>query len=205
MSSYLRGITLLLAGPSQSGKTSFLRYLRYGRLSPELRHGTTLGDTPTAPLTVTMDQDQRLQLHVRRSLDPPGQAGAKGHADLMEEKRPHAILLILDSTSPSADLRDWTSRFCRHAERVFLESLGYRKELRSIIVCLNKFDKKRGRQYFSARRDAVQTCLRDGLANALGRERVDTIQILPCVSVRTSQYGTQLIDDVIAELAMQVK
>ena len=152
-----------------------------------------------------MGQDQRLQLHVRTSVDPPGQVGALAHANLIKKERPDAILLVLDSTAPSADLSDWTSKFCRHAERVFLESLGYREELRSFIVCLNKMDKKRGRQYFSARRNAVRTCLEDGLANTLGKDRVDSIQILPCVSVRNSQYGTQLIDDVIAELAIQVK
>ena len=202
----IRGITLLLIGPSGAGKTAFFDYLNYGLLLPESEHVTTVQARSSGPLALSIGKDARLKLRVRRSTDPPGQHGPMAHADLIGAKRPHAVLLILDSTAPVPDLKAWVSEFCKHAERVFGQSSAHKRKIRSFIVCLNKADKSRSPQHFSARHRAVRECLVEGLAAALGNHYVQSIPILRCVSVLTSQdKPTLLIDTAIAKLALQVR
>ena len=200
-----RGITLLLVGPSGSGKTTFFEYLHYGILSPESQHLTTVETTWSKPVSLPIGQNEHLKLHVRRTLDTPGQYGANAHANLIDEVRPHAVLLILDSTARVVDLRDWTRDFCVHADRVFRRHPARKRKIRSLVVCLNKADKENGARYFPTRSHAVRACLVDGLTPTLGAHRVQSIPILRCVSVLTSQHGSRFIDAAIAKLAMQVK
>ena len=197
------GITLLLVGPSGSGKTAFFRYLNYGVLFPESEHTTTVETTSSTPMSLAIG-NERLKLRVRRSLDTPGQIGAVAHANLIRTVRPHALLVILDSTAPVVDLKKWLSQFCEHAEPAIFDSAKRRRKIRSLIVCLNKADKGTAARYFKARRRAVRTSLEKGLEMALRVRHVKSIRVLPCVSVQSS-HESSLIDAVIAEVAMQVR
>lgn len=209
ITSRIRGITLLLIGPSGSGKTAFFEYLNYGLLLPESEHMTTVTPTSsTNPVSLTVGKNKLLKLRVKRSVDSAGQRGPVAHATLIDEKRPHAVLLILDSTAPVAALKNWVSQFCESAESVFRRFPARKRKLRSFIVCLNKADKNTSTQYLSARSRAIRACLVKGLASTLGTYYVKSVPILRCISVQTEppqNESTLLIDAVIARLATQVR
>ena len=199
-----RGFTLLLIGPSGSGKTTFFEYLQCGVLSPEAPPITTVEAETSTPLSLSIGPDERLKLHIRRFWDTPGQLGPMAHANLINEVRPHAVLLILDSTARVVDLKDWVLDFCVHVERVFHDSPASKENLRAFVCVLNKTDKQKGAQYFRSRSQAVRAYLAKGLARTFG-PRAKAIPILQCVSVMTEHHNSRLIDAVIAKLAMQVK
>ena len=203
MKSRVRGITLLLVGPTGSGKTAFSEYLNYGFLFPEAGHVSTDELETYKPMSLPIGPTKRVTLHVKQSIDTPGQHGPAAHGDLIKKTSPHAVLAILDSTTTSKVMKEWILKFCEHADDAFRNSPARRKKMRSFIVCLNKQDKKQGARSFQARSRVVQSCLVQGLP-ALGNLYVKSIPIMPCVSVDTAQHGSKLIDAVIATLAKQV-
>ena len=201
----LRGITLLIIGPPNSGKTAFFDYLVSGYLFSESGHITTIKVKTSPTFSIPIGNNNTLNLRVRRSFDTPGQIGFLAQSDLIKNKRPHAVLLVLDSTTSASSLKNRTSEFCTNLSRVLNESPALKKRLRSLIICLNKRDKVRNAQHFSARFHAVRSELEKGLATTIGLQSVQSITVMPCVSVRTPVYASTLIDDVIAKLATQVQ
>lgn len=202
---YARGINLLIVGPSGSGKSSFFDYLVYGLLRRQSDHITTSTENRSPTFSIPLGRNESLRLRVRKALDQPGQLAPITQATLIKEKRPHAVIVILDSTATIADLKNWIAEFCEHADRVFRESSALRRKIRSFIVCLNKRDKLNTRQQYSSRSVAVRRGLNDGLASTFGTSYVKGIPIMQCVSVQTSEYESSLIDDVIVAIAKQVR
>ena len=200
-----RGVDLLVLGPSESGKTCFSDYLIHGLLRPEAEHITTIEVKRSSNFAIPIGRNNSLTLRVRRSIDTPGQIGPIAHANLIKEKRPHAILVVLDSSSRVADLRNWISEFCVHVDRVLRETPAAKKKIRSFIVCLNKRDKVNNAQHYKARSQGVRRELQDGLGSTLGEHYVNSIPIMECVSVENSVYGPKLLDAIIAEIAKQVR
>lgn len=203
VSDYVRGVNLLIVGPSASGKTTFSDYLVYGLLDPEADHITTLEEEKSPVFTIEVGKNNTLKLKVRKLLDEPGQIGPVAHANLVKTQRPHAILVILDVSETAEYLKAWVGEFCENLERVLREDKRLVKKIRSFIVVLNKKDKVSIENHFISRKKTVKKSVVDGLGPVLGRQQSKTIPIMPCVSVLT-EHGTTLIDSVISTLAKQV-
>ena len=100
LTTYTRGVKLLILGPSGAGKTSFSDYLEFGILEEESIHQKTLEETTSSTFSVTMGRDEALKLRVRNAVDVPGQDGPLAHANLVKQRRPHAVVVFLDGTKP---------------------------------------------------------------------------------------------------------
>lgn len=135
------GARILIVGPSQAGKTAFFDYLSYSYLGPESDHVSTFNETRSPTISKPADPAGRLRLNVKGSWDQPGQWGPMAHASIIEERRPNAILVMLDATTPVPRTRSWPKEFCLHVDRVYSQAPSTKQELRSMVVCLNKRDK----------------------------------------------------------------
>ncbi len=201
VSTYIRGATILIVGPSASGKTSFSDYLNYGILSPISHHITTTEETSSPTFAIDIGNNSTLKLRVRKTLDEPGQIGPMAHAKLVKQHRPHAIFIVLDAKKPQADINEWASEFCENLERIIHESPPVRRKIKSIIVCINKRDVLNDENEFQLIVDNLRTLLTEKLRTIIGEQKAKQIPILPCVSVLTQNYGSTLADAAIAKLA----
>ncbi|WP_420326102.1 GTPase domain-containing protein [Mameliella sp.] len=202
---YVKGVNLLILGPSNSGKTTFSDYLIYGIFNPESQHITTVEETPSPTFEIKLGKGEALKLNVRKSLDEPGQVGPMEHANLVKLRKPHAILLVLDVSQPIEENKKWLLEFCEHFERVLQETGPLKKKIKSIIVVLNKRDKVANSAHYSSRSKAVRKILTSSLGGVLGAHRAKAIPVLPCVSVLSDGHGTAQIDAVISTFAKQVR
>jgi len=135
---------------------------------------------------------------VRRAVDTPGQVGPLQHALLVARRRPHAVIVMLDcSGDPLATLR-WFCLFCNALDNVLRKVSSVARRLQEMVVILNKRDKI-GDKEFAKLHQAARKVLERYLSVVWGEERVQSIPLLECVSVRTGR-GTALIDGIIAQL-----
>lgn len=207
---YAMGKEILVLGPSSAGKSKFAEYLQLGRLHPEGEREMTYGVTksPTFVLTLTADPDASrsggpgLVLNVRRTVDTPGQTGPIQHASLVGERKPHAIVIMLDGSKPISATIHWLSLFCSRLDTVLRKGRHAHRKLREIAVVLNKRDKM-DRDQCDELTAGVREVLHRHLSVVLGADRVGAIPIFECISIQTPQ-GTALIDAVLAHLAQQL-
>jgi hypothetical protein len=196
---YLRGKELLILGPGNTGKTKFAKYLRLAALDPEGIREMTYGVTKSPAFVLGVGGEEGFELNVRRAVDTCGQVGPLQHALLVARRQPHVVIVMLDcGVDPRAMLR-WFCLFCDALDSVLRKLPSARKRLQEIVVILNKRDKIEDGE-FAKLRQAVRKALERFLTVVLGEQRVRSIPILECISVRTG-HGTALIDGVIAQLA----
>jgi len=199
---YAKGKEILVLGPSSAGKSKFAQYLRLGTLDPEGSREMTYHLTKSPTFVVHVGADGRLALNVRRAVDTPGQTGPIQHALLVGERKPHAVIVLLDSTKSVSATSRWMSLFCNHLDTVLRRGHHIRRKLREIVVLLNKRDKI-DQPAFDELEQTVRAELDRYLAVPLGKQRAAAIPILECISIQTPQ-GSDLIDNVIAYLAQHL-
>jgi hypothetical protein len=93
------GRDILIVGQARAGKTSLQRYLQYG-LFTDPDSPRTRADKVTASFTIGMGRNESLHLQVRKVVDTVGQVSAATHATLVNEYRPHVLVIVLDASSP---------------------------------------------------------------------------------------------------------
>ncbi len=199
---YAKGKEILVVGPSSAGKSKFAQYLRLGTLDPEGTRLMTFHLTKSPMFVVHVGPDGSLALNVRRAVDTPGQIGPIQHAKLVGERKPHAIIVLLDSTRSVATTAKWLSLFSNRLDTVLRRGHYTKRKLREIIVLLNKRDKI-GNSEFKDLSEAVRAELNRYLAVPLGAKRAAAIPILECSPIHTPQ-GSALIDSVITYLAQHL-
>jgi hypothetical protein len=198
LATYIRGKEILILGPGSAGKTKFAQYLQLAALDPEGKREMTYAVTRSPAFVVDFGREQGLVLRVRRAVDTPGQVGPLQHAILVARRRPHAVIVMLDcGGDPRGTLR-WFCLFCDALDSVLRKVPSVARKLQEMVVILNKRDKIDDRE-FAKLQQAVRKALERFLSVVWGAERVRSIPILECVSVRTG-HGTALIDGVIAQL-----
>ena len=198
LAAYLRGKELLILGPGNTGKSKFARYLRLAALDPEGIREMTIAVTKSPAFVLGAGGEEGFELKVRRTVDTCGQVGPLQHALLVARRQPHAVIVLLDcSVDPRSMLR-WLCLFCDALDSVLREVPSAHRRLQEIMVILNKRDKIDDRE-FAKLRQAVRKALERFLTVVWSEERVRSIPILECISVRTAR-GTALIDRVIAQL-----
>ncbi len=196
---YAKGKEILVVGPSSAGKSKFTQYLRLGTLDPEGTREMTYHISKSPTFIVHVGPQGSLALNVRRAVDTPGQTGPIQHAHLVGERKPHAVIILLDSTKSLAATGRWLRTFCDQLDTVLRHARYTRRKLREIVVLLNKRDKIDNHE-LTELCQMVRTALDRYLAVALGRDRCAAIPVLECISVQTPQ-GPALIDTVITHLA----
>lgn len=196
---YAKGKEILVVGPSSAGKSKFSQYLRLGTLDPEGTREMTYHISKSPTFVVYVGPQGNLALNVRRAVDTPGQTGPLQHANLIGERRPHAVIVLLDSTKSLDATERWLRTFCGQLDTVLRHGHHIRRKLREFVVLLNKRDKIDNHELTDLRR-IVRTALDRYLGVVLGRDRCAAVPILECISVQTPQ-GSDLIDAVITHLA----
>ena len=199
LAAYLRGKEILILGPGNAGKTKFAQYLRLAALDPEGKREMTYAVTKSPAFVLGLGGEEGLELKVRRAVDTPGQVGPLQHALLVARRRPHAVIVMLDCSGDPRSMLRWFCLFCDALDAVLRKVPFVPRRLQEIVVILNKRDKIDDRE-FAKLRQAVRKVLERFLSVVWGEERVRSIPILECISVRTGR-GTALIDGVIAQLA----
>ena len=196
---YARGKEILILGPGRAGKTKFTQYLQLGVLDAEGQRDMTYGVTKSPAFVVSIGGPQGLTFEVRRAVDTPGQVGPARHASLVGQREPHALIIVLDCSSAISSTIRWLRLFCSRLDTILRRGSYVVRRLKAIVVVLNKRDKTGGTESTQLR-EAVTEVLHQHLSVPLGIDRVRSIPILECISVRTKQ-GTALIDEVISQLA----
>lgn len=199
---YAKGKEILVVGPSTAGKSKFAEYLQLGRLHPEGEREMTYGLTKSPTFVLTLGADGKLVLNVRRTVDTPGQTGPVQHASLVGQRKPHAVVIMIDCSKPVATTVSWLRLFCNRLDTVLRKGRHTYKKLNGIIVVLNKRDKV-GDDECDELIESVREVLNRHLAVILGADRAKAIPVLDCISVQTPQ-GSALIDTVLAHLAEQL-
>ena len=193
------GKEILVLGPSTAGKTKFAEYLRLGVLDPEGKREMTYGVRKSPAFTVGIGQNRDVVLKVRRAVDTPGQVGPIEHATMVGRRKPHAIIVVLDSSRAALMMTTWLHLFCDRLDTILRRGSYARRRLAEIIVLLNKRDKI-DREQAEYLRQGVREVLHRRLRVVLGTERVQSIPILDCISIQTENEST-LIDQAISTLA----
>jgi len=193
------GKEILVLGPSTAGKSKFTEYLRWGTLDPEGQREMTYRVRKSSAFTVSLGREQELTLKIRRAVDTPGQVGPVEHAALVGRRKPHAVIIVLDSSKATLMTTMWLHLFCDRLDTVLRRGFSARRRLGEVLVLLNKRDKI-AREDFNRLREGVATVLQKHLSVVLGAERARLIPILECISVQTEE-GPVLIDRVINNLA----
>lgn len=193
------GKEILVLGPSTAGKTKFAEYLRLGVLDPEGVREMTYRVRKSPAFTVGIGRNREVVLKVRRAVDTPGQVGPIEHATLVGRRKPHAIIVVLDSSRAALMTTTWLHLFCDRLDTILRRGSYARRKLAEIIVLLNKRDKIDSDEAEQLRQGA-RAVLGQHLSVVLGPDRVQSIPILDCISIQTEEDGV-LIDHAVSVLA----
>ena len=199
---YAKGKEILVLGPSTAGKTKFAQYLRLGALDAEGTREMTYHITKSPTFVVNVGPDGQLALNVRRAVDTPGQTGPIKHASLVGLRKPHAVIVLLDSSKAARTSISWLRLFCNRLDTVLRRGSYTKRKLREVVVLLNKRDKISQRQ-FEELQESVRKELDRYLSVPLGKKRARAVPIMECICIQTPQ-GSALIDQVIAHLAQRL-
>lgn len=200
---WVAGDEVLILGPQRAGKSSFSEYLQYGILEPEQETATTISNHSTASFRLKIGRSSSLEMKVRRAVDVAGEIGPIEHARLCQERRPDAIVVLLDLAAPiggksKSATGPWLTSFCKHLKQRLSQSAKMRKKLRALIFVANKHDKVE-----KIKADGRMVTYRSIIARQLGEAFgpvADSVSVLPCVLVQSS-VGTSMADAVISRLA----
>jgi GTPase SAR1 family protein len=194
---YATGKDILVVGPSGAGKTKFSEYLRAGILSKARTREMTYHVTKSATFVIRV-REGGFTLKVRRAVDTPGQTGPVDHASMVGERKPHAVIIVLDSSKEPATFLRWLHLFCNRLDTVLRKGSFAKKKLDGVLVLLNKRDRI-SKKKFNELKEQVAEVLARHLSVSMGADRAEAIPILECVSVQTRR-GSAMIDSVIDQL-----
>jgi signal recognition particle receptor subunit beta len=144
--SWLRGKTIVVVGQPQAGKSTFIRYVQYGIFEHADEMQRTWDPIESPKFNLRLGPDRSCEVSVKTVLELPGQVAARNLADSAFERRPHALLLLLDLTHPlegSSEERasaTWLRNFCRRFDERWQRVKADRNRLRSVIIVMNKMD-----------------------------------------------------------------
>jgi GTPase SAR1 family protein len=193
----------LVVGQARAGKTTFCEYLRLGFFDDARRTEETPEVERSGRFNIELGRDKALKLVVSNAVDIPGPVGAVEHANLAFERNPHAIIVILDLTTPlhgepDRASGDWLSRFCKRLEVKWRVDRKRKNKLAAMIVVMNKLDASNS-EYVAEAEVAYRKILAEELRDARGKMS-EEISVLSSIMV-TNADGTKLVDAVIRQLA----
>lgn len=141
--SILRGRTVIVAGPSEAGKTTFLRYARYKVLSPPQYIHRTIDPETTKHFKLRLGEEGALEVGLKQAVDLPGQYRVADAAKEAWDNKAEGRIVMLDASAPpegEGSTTDWLVAFCEAMNAKFGAAKPKKNKLRSVIVVLNKMD-----------------------------------------------------------------
>src|SRR5260221_5989464 len=144
--SWWLGKEILIIGQARAGKTTFREYLQYGFFEDARENEETPDVEPTGRFDLAIGRDFALKLIVSSAVDSPGQVGPVAHANLAFQRNAHALIILLDLTTPLQREPDrasaaWLSRFCRRYDALWRANRSRKNRVRSIVVVMSKADR----------------------------------------------------------------
>ena len=142
--SWLHGQTIMVVGPTKSGKSTFVSYLRFGIFQEEQEPHSTFKPVESPRFNLELGPNRNLEVQVKTAVDLPGQDTDQFLQ--VYEHRPHALVIVLDMSAPLAaphDIRStatWLEDFFSKLDQRWQGKKPSRNRLRSVIVVLNKMD-----------------------------------------------------------------
>ncbi len=201
------GKKVLVIGQGRAGKTTFIRYMRYGILHDAGDSLKTVEISTIARFTLLVGKENPLSIAISSATDTPGQIGATEHARIAFKRRPHAIIIVADLTTPLEGEPDrssveWIKEFFIHYSNLWRKTGRTNHRLNVIMVLLNKKD--------LATNDQIEQCklkIRDATAAHLGEfakgAMTNPVEIIPVCSVtNTDTPPSKSLDFAITQLAM---
>ena len=143
----LLGSTLLILGPSFSGKTSLIWYMQHGyyqdpdRPEDEDVFPIDEDDRTTDEETFTdfhVETDPNHGFNVANVTDIPGLLSVEDQVKIALRKNPEVILCIV--SVKSSEKNEWISRFCATLNSNLLCRNDLKRKLRSLTFIVNKVD-----------------------------------------------------------------
>ena len=198
---YIRGREVLVVGPKRVGKTSFVTYLQHGILLDEGSTVPSYDPRKTPTFTVALGTRQTLELRLRSVEDLPGHIGPTEQANLVAQRRPHALVMVLDLSlayggrSPDS-AQKWLKTFFGRLEHKWAQRHS-KNRIRSFLVLLNKRDKvsaASSKKYQQQVNRILQT------ACPLTTSGLDGIPVLETTLV-ASPEGSHFADNAVSTLA----
>jgi len=218
------GKTVIVVGPSRSGKTSFLDYLELGILRVEQQTRRTMGLEPRYNFVIEVGKDQRLKIRVRKPFDSSGDVAPFKQVEYIERQRPHGIVVILDAVrfkilevepEHPEELNEsctaWLTELCIHLNKLLNTNEKVAQTLKAMIVVINKWDKlpkvddnaeKKRKEEFE---ETVRSILDKHLNNKFySKDGTGVVNVLPCALVN-NQLDDALVKEVISTLALSLR
>jgi hypothetical protein len=184
-----------------------MNYMHYGVFDPEQNPEVTIRAREAKNFKFTVGRNRSLFASIKQAVDMPGQPDPRWIAEEVFQERPHALIVVLDTTAPVDDESDprstavWLHKFCRAADQA---TRGMRRNrLRTVIVALNKADRSSEAQFQEHERRCKEI-LREWRASASG---ASDPHILKCIAVSTgdSASETRWIDAVLSDVAIGLR
>jgi len=200
---WFTGKEVLILGPARAGKSSFSEYLQYGLLEPEQDTPTTITPHKSASFRLKIGRGSSLEMKVKRAVDVAGEIGPIEHARLAEERKPEAIVVLLDIDAPVAGrsknaTSPWLVAFCKHLKQRLVEEPKMKKRLKALLFVANKRDKVSDATA-EVRIAAFKDIIHKHLGEAFG-PLSESEFVLPCILIRHPR-ATEFADAVVSRLA----
>jgi len=202
---WLKGKTILVVGQARSGKSTFISYFQHGLFQSELDTSKTTTTRNTPRFQVSLGKDKTLNLHVKTAVELPGQVGATAHAITAFKKKPDAILIFTDLSTPLKGEADrasaaWVKEFCDELEKLWIGKGAHLNQIGSIIVVLNKQDKVDHETMKKCKFEMEKTVK---MLKAARGKRQEEVFVMPAIMV-ANEKGHELVDQIITRLAQQL-
>ena len=205
VTTWIRGKKIMIVGQPRSGKTSFLRYLRFGIYADPSEHTPrTRRITKTASFTLGMGKNEALKFEVRNVIDTVGQVAGEEHARNVAKYNPHELIVVLDLTSEWRGTNEYSAgfyleEFCDYLAERIDRSKSLKSNLKSITVIINKKDKDKAKRS-NRWKVMIRIMVKDKLRHSFGAKAKD-IPILACSLVEKYDKG-KLANNAITKIAL---
>jgi GTPase SAR1 family protein len=203
--SLFHGKTIMVVGPGEAGKSTFVTYLQYGIFQEAQPRAKTYSPQSSPRFNLQLGPNRNLEVKIKTAVDLPGQL--QEQYALVFEHRPHALVIILDMSAPLEAPNDyratatWMEDFFSRLDQKWQGQKPRRNRLRSVIVALNKMDladKQQVDEYEKRYRAIVE----DKFRAARGPNLSD-VRFRRTIMVENPN-GTRSIDGILVDMAQSL-
>jgi GTPase SAR1 family protein len=199
----LTGRTVMVVGPPRAGKTTFLDYVRYGVFQHAQETAVTYRRNVAKNFTLAVGPQKALTVAIKSAEEIQGQTDPVRLAEEVFERRPHALVIVLDVSAPLDDPNDfrssarWLREFCQRAEQEAHKHKAKRNRLRGVIVAMNKADLVDD-EALSRAADTYREIMVQQWRAARGTRSADPLY-RKCIAVETGDH-TRWVDAILVDV-----
>lgn len=169
------GTRLMMAGPSEVGKSSFLNYLKNNKFADESNVLPT--NTVTVSDGFAWTDDNHQELITAKCLDVPGQLSPEDQVNEAKRYNPETIIVVLPMTN-NGQISDWIKQFSKKLGAALRSDHKFRNSLTSLTFVLNKSDRLTEEVKLKLLADVEETV--QSILKPLFKENIGRIGIIGC-------------------------